>query len=135
MTCARYYRRDGAPYSEMLEWAIDHEKAKNKRVAETTLPDGTWISTVWLGSCHTFHGFSGLENDENVHLIFETMVFPSEKNLDERDQTRYTTEAEALKGHEQMVKKWTAAARDGKVNKKIANDRSQQQKHRSKLLI
>lgn len=64
-----------------------------KRVAKTELPDDQGIvSTVWLGIDHSF-GYGPL-------LIFETLVFggPLDKEMD-----RYTTEQEALTGHEQMV--------------------------------
>lgn len=105
MPCNKYYRRDGTPYSDMMDWATDVEGNQLKRVAETTLPDGKWVSTVWLGLCHSFHGLTG-EETSDPHLIFETMVFPSEDNLSELAQNRYATEQEALQGHAEMVKEW-----------------------------
>ena len=65
------------------------------RVAETTLPDGKWISTVQLGVPH--HGGS-----------FETMVFPKAGEWGELDCNRYYSEEQAKTGHEAMVAKWTA---------------------------
>ena len=79
MTCMEWAKAFGAP----------------RHVAQTTLKDGTWISTVWLGIDHSFSG--------GPPLIFETMVFPSKDNLREQLYRRYTTEAEAKAGHAQIV--------------------------------
>jgi hypothetical protein len=94
-----YYDRDSTPITR-LQWARDLENRSKVRVAETTLADGTWISTVWLGLDHQF--------DAGPPLIFETMVFPSPGELVDRECERYSTEAEALAGHDAMVRKWSA---------------------------
>jgi len=39
-------------------------------------------------------------------MIFETMVFPKHGDWGELDCMRYSTEAEALAGHADMVAKW-----------------------------
>ena len=70
-----------------------------KRVAETTLPNGRWVSTVWMGLNHRF--------GDGPPLIFETMVFPSRDDMGDLDSDRYSTEAEAFAGHERMVAWWT----------------------------
>ena len=94
-----YYDRTGQPLADITAWDKLHDDIQYRRVAETTVPDGTWISTVWLGIDHRF--------SEGPPLIFETMVFPQKGGtLDERDQVRYSTEVEALAGHEAMVVKW-----------------------------
>ncbi len=100
-----YYKRDGTPYKGMpsdpqgtYAWGKDFENQELKRVAETTLFDGKWISTVWLGLDHQF--------GDGAPLIFETMVFEKEGG-DELDMERYSTEAEAIAGHERMIKKWS----------------------------
>jgi len=82
--------------AELLEWAKWFETA-DMRVAKTTLKDGTWVSTVFLGIDHNFGG--------GQPLLFETMVF-SEKGMGELDLDRYSTWEEAEKGHKKMVKKW-----------------------------
>lgn len=92
-----YYFRDGTACPEEV-WAKKLSDYKYKRVLETTLPDGTWVSTVWLGMDHGFGG--------GPPLIFETMVFPSMDNMQDKDCERYSTEAEAIAGHKAMVKKW-----------------------------
>lgn len=115
-----YFDRQGQPLT-VMEWAKrfegkDREAIMSyKRVAETTLPDGTWISTVWIGLDHSF--------GEGPPLIFETMVFATDGKQagtlgSELDCERYSTEAEAVAGHAAMVEKWshaeTAAAADGR---------------------
>lgn len=73
-----------------------------------------WVSTVWLGLDHSFMG-------KGKPIIFETMVFSgrtSKKKPDKffpagftyrRDfeQVRYSTEAEAIKGHKKLLKEYT----------------------------
>lgn len=94
-----HYGKDGSSL-DLMEWAKKCEDMEYKRVSETTLPNGTWISTVWLGLDHRFGG-------DGPPLIFETMTFPSTTNFDELDMERYSTIAEAKVGHEAMVAKWT----------------------------
>ena len=55
-----------------------------------------WVSTVWLGLNHQY--------GEGEPLIFETMVFKGKES--DLDCERYTTEEEAIKGHQKMVKKY-----------------------------
>jgi hypothetical protein len=62
------------------------------------LPNGIWVSTVWLGLNHAWRGRP---------LVFETMVFGVEDN----ECVRYSTIEEARVGHEKMVAKWTVLAR------------------------
>ena len=96
-----YYDRTGQPLADITAWAKLHDDIQYRRVAETTVPDGTWISTVWLGLDHNLF-------DGGRPLIFETMVFPSKDGpKHELDQVRYSTEAEAIAGHEEMVAKWS----------------------------
>lgn len=93
-----YYDRQGQPMT-MREWATSFETNRDlKRVAETTLPNGRWVSTVWLGIDHAF--------GSGPPLIFETMVFGSTGESD-LDCERYSTEAEALAGHARLVEKWS----------------------------
>jgi hypothetical protein len=94
----RYYRKDGTPYPEdgLMEWAKDFGNDVNRVVKQTTLKNGKWVSTVWLGLDHNYGG-------GRPH-IFETMVFPSDNDMGELDQRRYSTEAEALAGHEELCK-------------------------------
>ena len=96
---SNYYDRDGKPMT-LTEWSKAVEKPDAKRVAEDTLPNGMWVSTVWLGIDHNY-------SDTGSPIIFETMVFPSKDGpLDEQDVERYATESEAVTGHKAMVAKW-----------------------------
>ena len=84
---------------ELMEWAKLFEDNEYCRIAETILPDGKRVSTVWLGLDHQF--------GDGPPLIFETMVFSDKDSEgDDRDQERYSTEAEAIAGHEAMVERW-----------------------------
>lgn len=90
---------DGTPYlgeNATLEWANDFENTKDRIIAQETLPDGKFISTVWLGLDHQF----GIGKP----LIFETMVFG--ENREELDIERYSTLEEAKDGHKRMVIKF-----------------------------
>lgn len=86
-----HYDRQGKRIS-MRQWialGIWDEQNDNayRRVARTKI-GSCLISTVWLGIDH------GYEEP----LIFETMVFPESE-----EQHRYTTEEEALAGHQRIV--------------------------------
>lgn len=94
-----YFNKNGKPI-ELLEWAKLLDDTEYKRVAETTLPDGKWISTVWLGLNHSFK--------EGPPLIFETIVFPTKGEWGELDMARYSTLEEAIEGHEEMVNKFNS---------------------------
>lgn len=105
---SKFYDRQGNPMP-MMEWARRYEtRGDEKRVAESTLPNGRWVSTVWLGIDHSF--------GSGPPLIFETMVFESEDDLSELDCERYSTEAEAVAGHARIVEKWSVhhPAEDGR---------------------
>lgn len=95
-----YYHRDGTPYTGTpadpkgtLAWGKDFENQKLKRVAYTDIPGKGHVSTVWIGLDHSF--------GDGPPLIFESMFFGE----GDEDQERYSTESEALAGHERMVKK------------------------------
>jgi hypothetical protein len=95
-----WYDREGKPISmmEAVRLGVDEEY---KRVAEEQVGP-YWISTVWLGLDHNYGG--------GPPLIFETMVFtsseindPEHKGLHDLDCWRWSTEAEARRGHEEIV--------------------------------
>lgn len=93
-----YYNRKGEQIS-MMEFAHLCSDPDYKIIART-IGSGRAVSTVWLGLDHQF--------GSGPPLIFETMVFvvlPSgEWNMSEIDCGRYSTEEEALAGHERMAK-------------------------------
>lgn len=78
------------------EWAVWLEAhGDRKRVAETTLPDGRWVSTVFLGLDHGF--------GDGPPILFETMVFRGEGDLADEYQERCSTWEEALLMHERAI--------------------------------
>jgi hypothetical protein len=85
------YDKEGNPIT-LRQWAQTFEREPEyRRVAETTLPDGKWVSTVWLGIDYNLTG-------EGLPLIFETMVFESQNHRVELDVDRYSTLEEAEQG-------------------------------------
>lgn len=98
-----FYRdRKGSPIN-LEEWGKLLEDRKYSILKQELLPNGAYVSTVWLGLKHGFGDSEG--------CYFETMVFdhsPGTKrdkgdNLDER---RYPTEESALIGHKEMCELW-----------------------------
>lgn len=91
-----YYDKQGNRIDEIKlnELYSDPEYA---RVAKTVLDYGMTISTVWLGFNYAFDKKKDL-------LIFETMVFPRGFHDEEVYMERYSTEEEAIAGHERIVK-------------------------------
>jgi hypothetical protein len=71
------------------------EKDKERIIKKTSLPDGSEVSTVFLGLNHNY-GFGN-----SAPVLFETMVFGGEYDL---FQERYYTYIGAEAGHERAVK-------------------------------
>ena len=70
------------------------------RIAETTLSNGTWISTVELP-------IEIIDYSCGELVRYETMVFESREELgNELDCRRYKTREQAIEGHAQMVEDW-----------------------------
>jgi hypothetical protein len=125
----RWYDRQGFPIPSdgtdppVIVWARRREAMpiEEMRVAYDELPDGSHLSTVWLG---LDHGFIGRPQ------IFETMRFAGETHTvtmlggsefegrnslefpdpfgepgETTDQLRYTTEEEALAAHHEIVRR------------------------------
>jgi hypothetical protein len=81
---------------DLLTWAKWFETAD--RIVATTTVGEVKISTVFLSLDHAWGG--------GPPLLFETMVFGGA--LDQ-EQMRYSTRAEALAGHTEMVKRVDAS--------------------------
>lgn len=101
-----FYNKKGERL-ESLEWAKIFEDRDYKKINYTELPNGFRVSTVWIGVDHNY--------GDGDPLIFETMVFPPDegtmKSWRDLDCERYSTEEEALAGHEAMCAKWLAKER------------------------
>lgn len=93
---SRYFDTSGQPMS-FEDWARAFEDTDG-RIAATTCPDGTLVSTVWLGLDHG--------PGRGPPLIFETVAFRDGNGV---DCERYATLDEARVGHREMVAKWSAA--------------------------
>lgn len=105
--------KDGNPIPcrGLLRWAKWME-GPNRRIAESTLTDGSWVSTVFLGIDHRM---ALLDGSGAAPILFETMVFQvkGKSALDDDpfdmegiDQRRYCTRDEALAGHAEAVARW-----------------------------
>ena len=99
-----WYDRKGNRIS-IFEAAALSELPGYRRVAETIFEDGRKLSTVWMGLNHQL--------GQGPPLIFESMLFSAETRTstlfpdrefhEELGQWRYSTEIEALAGHEAIV--------------------------------
>lgn len=74
------------------EWTLAFSDT-DRSIADENV-DGYRVSTVWLGMNHEWR-------DGHPPLIFETMVFGGEPW--DGYMLRYTTEAQAVAGHDQLV--------------------------------
>lgn len=81
----------------LMEYAEFTKDESNRRVDRTVLPDGTSISTVFLG---LDHGYSLFDENNHEPVLFETMIFGGK--YDDR-QWRYCTLEEAQVGHNMIV--------------------------------
>lgn len=106
---SEYYDRQGQPLT-MDQWAKLHSDRSYTVLQQNELPPGwrtppIYISTIWLGLDHSF-GFGG------PPLIFETGVFVSEGGGtgigEELEMYRYSTEEEALAGHQRALEQFWA---------------------------
>lgn len=93
----RYYNKEGKEIDQ-VEWVKLFGNFEYTVIKQEILPNGKWVSTVWLGLNHNF--------GEGKPLIFETMVFPKKGNYRDLDQARHSTLKEAKKGHKEMVNKY-----------------------------
>lgn len=101
-TVLEHYDPWGRPCS-LGAWAMWFESRGAERfLKQTRLPNGYFVSTIWLGIDHGF--------GRGPPIIFESMVFQSPKSEHSlgpmRDQRRYATRREALEGHEALVEEW-----------------------------
>lgn len=103
-----FFQRDGKPYGgefrkRSLQWAEDIGNPDLKFVKETELPNGKFVSTIWTGIDRS----RGWMEDAPRPMIFETAVFERKNNFTELVTDHYSTEAEAIDGHEQLCDQWS----------------------------
>ncbi len=92
---------------DMHEWAMWYQTA-NRRVAQTDIDGLFHVSTVFLGIDHGW--------GEGDPLFFETMVFSKNETAEDHDCQRYFTWEEAEAGHQAVVEKWTAKAKELQIS-------------------
>ena len=89
-----YYDRESKPI-DMKRWAELHSDLSYRVIRRDTI-EGHLVSTVWLGLDHGFM-------PEDPPLIFETMVFQSSEPLVDIYTNRYSTEEQAIEGHQGAI--------------------------------
>lgn len=93
-----WYDKNGSPIdTETAGGLLADVGYKRVGLTEITSRDGAVVhrvSTVWLGLDHNY--------GDGPPILFETMVF-GEADWADQDCKRYSTEAEALAGHAEMV--------------------------------
>ncbi len=90
----QYIIKDGKIVpAEMMEAARFFGDINNRTVDRTQFPDGSYVSTVFLGIDHSF--------GRGPPILFETMIFGNAKFEDH--QWRYCTCEEAQVGHKKII--------------------------------
>ena len=96
-----WFDRQGKPLTDFKEIA-KMSSDPNYKIVKQEIVNGYLVSTVWLGLNHSF--------DDSKILIFETMVFSKEQEKNgfhkDYEQLRYSTEREAIAGHQNTVEKY-----------------------------
>lgn len=97
----RYFDREGKPL-QLLEWARMCEGNEEYRIVKQEMVGEYFVSTVWVGLNMSYWRYAPIK-------IFETMIFRIDEDMEIEDsirgyQQRYSTETEALKGHEKAIK-------------------------------
>jgi len=93
-----YFDKKGVEI-DMHQMALLSSQKEYREIRKTKFHDGSFVSTVWLGIDH------GLSSE--APIIFETMSFgikaDGETDWGGTHCRRYSTEEEAIKGHEEIV--------------------------------
>jgi hypothetical protein len=113
-----YYDRHGFPLPSDLTrgleptrvWAELHANADYPIVARDQLPDGSWLSTVWLGLDHgigrpLFFETMRFTAARDERLVGRTLAFPDPTDGEETTQLRYGSEEEALAAHHEILRR------------------------------
>jgi hypothetical protein len=94
-----YYDRSGQPITRTRAAQLKTDN-KYRTVARTNFSHGIYVVTSWMGMDWRHHSLT-----PGPPLIFETMVYGGLLN---HQAERYSTETQALAGHDQ----WAAKVRD-----------------------
>lgn len=98
----RHFDRRGEAIS-MREW-MRLWKSHEYRLVKQDSVENYWVSTVWLGLDHSY-------TQEGMPIIYETMLFDHSEHSEQEGNAwmdllcrRYSTELEALTGHDEVMK-------------------------------
>jgi hypothetical protein len=113
-----YYDRQGFPLPSdparglepTLVWAELHANPDYRIVAWDKLPDGSWLSTVWLGLDHgigrpLFFETMRFTAARDERLVGSTLAFPDPTDGEDTTQLRYGSEEEALAAHHEILRR------------------------------
>jgi hypothetical protein len=103
-----YYMLDGhtpVPTEDAVEWGLWYQNSSEQRIVSRDGDEesGWWVSTVFLGLDHSFHG-------DGPPILFESLVFagkPIAPAFNERwdgYMVRYVTWDQAAAGHREIVR-------------------------------
>ena len=88
--------------ADLMTWARWFEDIAKRQLARTDLPDGGFVSTVFLGLDHGF--------GRGAPVLWESLAFDAEGSSCEETMRRYTSREEALMGHAEVVALFTDPA-------------------------
>ena len=114
-TLADYYNKDGGAIT-LEQWGKLVGDQDYRVIARSDLPNGIYVSTIWLGIDHRIGRYDYSQRDP---IIFESMAFapiPPDSPLKlgrELDQKRYATLRQAKAGHNRMVAKYMKEGASG----------------------
>jgi hypothetical protein len=87
------------PYQVSLEESLSvYENPEMKIVQQDRLPNGKFVSTVFLCMDHSWN-----RNPDHKPVLFETMVFPDVTSGADEYMERYTSYEDALEGHKRAL--------------------------------
>ena len=93
-----YYLRDGSP-TDAETWKALQADAGYVQVQKTMLPNGRWISTIWLGIDQR----EALSDD--APFLFESVVF-DDATRRPLATLKHTSEADAVTAHQRLIEQW-----------------------------
>ncbi len=87
-------------------WMADPANVSERQIALDQLPDGTMVSTVFLGIDHNVSNI--INPGSSPPILYETMIFVGKNTQHQQydhELQRYATKEEALLGHQNMLGK------------------------------
>jgi hypothetical protein len=88
------------PYPVGIEQVTLENISKYKVVQQDTLPNGKFVSTVFLG---LDHGWEDRNKPDYKPVLWETMVFSDQEFGADEYMERYSSYEDALEGHKRAL--------------------------------